>query len=160
MLLQSVILQAMPGNGTLIVANESVHLSKLCRAELTEHNCPKLPLESPLLTLLSLALKSNGTKSPPSDLRAFFPVQHSSQFLFLSQSRVIAGMERCQGSALADAFGTGRGLWWVRVYGILNRERRVCVLSWSSTCLCSLTHGLAASDGVPSCFTLMAFFVH
>lgn len=129
-----VLLQAMPGNGTLIVVNESVHLSKLCRAELTEYNCSTLSLESPLLTLLSLAFKSNGTKLAPSDLSAFFTIQDSSQFLFLSQSQthVISGVEYCQGSALADVLGTGRGQWWVQGYGILNRERRVHVLSWSS----------------------------
>lgn len=129
-----VLLQAMPGNGMLIVVNESVHLSKFCRAELTEHNCSTLPPESPLLTLLSLAFKSNGTKSAPSELRAFFSIQDSSQFLFLpqSQSHVIFGVEYCQGSALADLFGTRGGRWWVRGYGIPNRERTVCILSRSS----------------------------
>lgn len=41
-----VLLQALPGNGMLIVVNESVHLSKLCRAELTEHNSATMSLES------------------------------------------------------------------------------------------------------------------
>lgn len=132
-----VLLQALPGNGMLIVVNESVHLSKLCRAELTEHNCSMLPPETPLLTLTSLAFKSNRTKSAPSDLGAFFSVQDSSQFLSLSQSHVISGVEYCQGSALANVFSTGRGHWWIQGYGIPNRERRVCILSWSSIYPCS-----------------------
>lgn len=88
-----VLLQALPGNGMLIVVNESVHLSKLCRAELTDHNSSIMSPDSALLTLMSLAFKSNGTKSAPSDLRAFFSIQDSSQFLFLSQSHGIFGMK-------------------------------------------------------------------
>lgn len=122
------LLQAMPGNGMLIVVNESVHLSKLCKTEFAEHNCSMLPPVSPLRTLMSLAFKSNGTKSASWDLRAFFSIQNSRQFLCLSQSQshVISAVEYCQGSALADVFGTARGHWWMQHYGILNREGRVC----------------------------------
>lgn len=88
-----VLLQALPGNGMLIFVNESIHLSKLRRVELTEHNSSTMSPESALLTLVSPAFKSNGTKSAPSDLRAFFSVQDSSQFLFLSQSHEIFGMD-------------------------------------------------------------------
>lgn len=100
-----VLLQALPGNGMLIVVNESVHLSKLCRAELTQHNSSSMSPESALMTLVSLAF--NGTKSAPSDLRAFFSVQDSSQFLFLSQSHRVFGMEQSQGSAFSDIFRSG-----------------------------------------------------
>lgn len=126
-----VLLQAMPGNGMLIVVNESVHLSKLCRAELTEHNCSTLPPESPLLTLLSLAFKSNGTKLAPSDLSS----QSRTVANFCSSPSPMWFLEWSTAKVQLlpiNVFGTGGGHWWVRGYGILNRERRACILSWSS----------------------------
>lgn len=153
-----VLLQGLPGNGMLIVVNESVRLSKLCRAELTEHNSFTMSPDCALLTLVSLAFKSNGTKSSPSDLRAFFSIQDSSKFLFLSHLHGIFGRGQSQGSALASIFGTGRGHWWPRGYGILNKEKRVWIWSWRSIFLCSLIRGVAVSKGVLGCFIPMSFF--
>lgn len=98
----------------LIVVNESVHLSKLCRAALAEHNCSTSLPVYPLLTLMSLAVKSDGTKSAPSDLPAFSSVQDSSHLPFLphSQSHVLSEWRTAKARLLPNVFGTGRGHWW------------------------------------------------
>lgn len=99
----------------LIVVNESVHLSKLCRAALTGRNCSASPPVYPLLTLMSLAFMSNGARSAPADLPAFSSVQDSSHRLFLShsQSHKISEWSTARARLLPNVFGTGRGHWWV-----------------------------------------------
>lgn len=105
-----VLLQAMPGYGMLIVVNESVHLGKLCRAKLTEHNCSVLPSPSPLLILLSFAFKSNTTESAPSDPGAFFSIQDSSQLLlfFHPHSPVILGWRIAKLQSLQASLAQGK----------------------------------------------------
>lgn len=115
---------------------------------------PLLCLQS--LTLVSLAFKSNSTKSAPSDLRS-------------SQSRTVAsfcssvspmgflGWSKAKVQLLLTSLAQGED-WWLWGSGILNRERRVWMWSWRSIFLSSLIHGVAVSKGVLSCFILMAFF--